>query len=286
MRHKTEATRWLLLAPSLTWLLLFFLLPLGLIVLVSFAERGLYGGIRWHFGLWNYRQAMDPLYLRIYGRSFALATLTTTLCLLISFPVAYYIALRARPKWKNPLLVLSILPFWTSFLLRTYAWMFLLRAEGFVNTTLLSLGLIERPILGLLYSDFAIVIGQVYGELPFMILPLYVALERLDVRLIEAAMDLGASRFRVFWRVILPLIKPGLITAIVLVFIPSLGAFITPDLLGGAKSAMLGTVIQNQFVQRNPPMGSALSVLLTLTVLVLLALASRAAQTAAQRGRR
>lgn len=225
--RETGANRWLLLAPSILWLLLFFLLPLGLIVVMSFAERGLYGGVRWTFGLWNYRQAMDPLYLWVYGRSFALAAVTTALCLVISYPVAYYIALRADPKWKNLLLVLSILPFWTSFLLRTYAWMFLLRVEGFVNTTLLALGVIERPMSGLLYSDFAVVIGQVYGELPFMILPLYVALERVDVRLIEAAMDLGANRRQVFRRIVLPLTMPGIITGIVLVFIPSLGAFIT-----------------------------------------------------------
>ncbi|MCS6816495.1 MAG: ABC transporter permease [Blastocatellia bacterium] len=276
--RETGANRWLLLAPSILWLLLFFLLPLGLIVVMSFAERGLYGGVRWTFGLWNYRQAMDPLYLWVYGRSFALAAVTTALCLVISYPVAYYIALRADPKWKNLLLVLSILPFWTSFLLRTYAWMFLLRVEGFVNTTLLALGVIERPMSGLLYSDFAVVIGQVYGELPFMILPLYVALERVDVRLIEAAMDLGANRRQVFRRIVLPLTMPGIITGIVLVFIPSLGAFITPDLLGGAKSAMIGTVIQNQFVQRNQPLGSALSVLLIVVVLTLLLIASRAAR--------
>ena len=280
---ETGAKRRLLLAPAFLWLLLFFLLPLGLIVVMSFAERGLYGGVRWTFGLQNYRRALEPLYLWVYGRSFALAAVTTGLCLVISYPVAYYIALRADPRWKHLLLVLSILPFWTSFLLRTYAWMFLLRVEGFVNTTLLALGVIERPISWLLYSNFAVVIGQVYGELPFMILPLYVALERLDVRVIEAAMDLGANRLQVFRRIVLPLTMPGIITGTVLVFIPSVGAVITPDMLGGAKSAMIGTVIQNQFVQRNHPMGSALSVLLIVVVLVLLLLASRAARFASRR---
>jgi spermidine/putrescine transport system permease protein len=259
------------------------LLPLGFIIAVSFAERGLYGGVHWRFGLENYRRALDPLYFPVYARSFLMAAVTTALCLLIGYPVAYAIALRVSPKWKQALLVLSILPFWTSFLLRTYAWMFLLRAEGFVNTTLLALGVIERPISWLLYSNFAVVIGQVYGELPFMILPLYVALERLDVRVIEAAMDLGANRLQVFRRIVLPLTMPGIITGTVLVFIPSVGAFITPDMLGGAKSAMIGTVIQNQFVQRNHPMGSALSVLLIVVVLVLLLLASRAARFASRR---
>ncbi|GBC82190.1 Spermidine/putrescine transport system permease protein PotB [bacterium HR10] len=273
----SEANRWIWLAPSVLWLVFVLLLPLGFIIAVSFAERGLYGGVHWRFGLENYRRALDPLYFPIYARSFLMAAVTTALCLLIGYPVAYAIALRVNPKWKHALLVLSILPFWTSFLLRTYAWMFLLRAEGFVNTLLLTWGVIERPISWLLYSDFAVVIGQLYGELPFAILPLYVALERVDVRVIEAAMDLGANRWHVFWRVVVPLTRPGIITALVLVFIPSLGAFITPDLLGGAKSAMLGTVIQNQFVQRNPPMGSALSVLLILAVLALLLVAWRAA---------
>jgi len=272
-----NASRWPLFVPAVLWLLLFFLLPLGLILAMSFAERGLYGGVRWTFGVENYRRAMDPLYLWVYGRSLGLAAVTTALCVMASYPVAYYIALRAHPKWKNALLVLAILPFWTSFLLRTYAWMFLLRAEGFVNTALMALGVIERPIMWLLYSDIAVVIGQVYGELPFAILPLYVALERLDVRLIEAAMDLGATRLQVFRRIVLPLTKPGILTAIVLVFIPSVGAFIAPDLLGGSRSAVIGTVIQNQFVQRNPPMGSALSVLLILIVGALLVVALRAA---------
>jgi spermidine/putrescine transport system permease protein len=205
------------------------------------------------------------------------------LCLLISYPIASYIALRADPKWKRLLLMLSVLPFWTSFLLRTYAWMFVLRTEGFLNTLLIKLGVIESPISWLLYSDVAVLIGQVYGELPFMILPLYVALERVDVRLIEAAMDLGANRMQVFWRVLLPLTRPGIVTAVVLVFIPSLGAFLAPDLLGGAKSAVLGTVIQNQFVQRNQPMGAALSVLLILIVLGLLRAASRVARAAEKR---
>jgi len=277
------AHRWLGLLPAALWLLIFFLLPVGLVFLMSFAERGPYGGVRWTFGLENYRRAIDPLYLPVYGRSLLLATATTVLCLLISYPIASYIALRADPKWKRLLLMLSVLPFWTSFLLRTYAWMFVLRTEGFLNTLLIKLGVIESPISWLLYSDVAVLIGQVYGELPFMILPLYVALERVDVRLIEAAMDLGANRMQVFWRVLLPLTRPGIVTAVVLVFIPSLGAFLAPDLLGGAKSAVLGTVIQNQFVQRNQPMGAALSVLLILIVLGLLRAASRVARAAEKR---
>jgi spermidine/putrescine transport system permease protein len=168
-----------------------------------------------------------------------------------------------------------VLPFWTSFLIRTYAWIVILRSEGVINTWLMNWGLINAP-LKLLYSDIAVLLGQVYGELPFMILPLYATIERLDTRLLEAAMDLGANRFWTFVEVTLPLTKVGIITGVILVFIPSLGAFITPDLLGGAKSMMIGNLIQNQFIQRNQPFGSALSVLLTVVVLVLLWIGLRA----------
>jgi spermidine/putrescine transport system permease protein len=195
--------------------------------------------------------------------------------------VAYYLALRAPEKWKRPLLVLTVIPFWTSFLIRTYAWMLLLRSEGVINSALMNAGLIGEP-LRLLYSDFAVLVGQVYGELPFMILPIYVALERLDSRLLEAAQDLGANRFWTFVKVTLPLSRPGLIAGIVLVFIPSLGAFITPDLLGGAKSVMIGNLIQNQFSQLNQPFGSALSLILTAAVLLLLAFALKSGLKASE----
>ncbi len=271
----------LLLAPGLLWLLLFIVAPLVIVVIVSFATRGAYGKTLYDFTISNYARAFDALYLPAYWRTFWVALLTTLLCVLISYPVAYYIALRASAKWKRILLVLTVVPFWTSFLIRTYAWMLLLRSEGVINTALLHTGLIEEP-LKLLYNDFAILIGQVYGELPFMILPLYVALERLDIRLLEAAQDLGANRFWTFVKVTLPLSRPGLLAGIVLVFIPSLGAFITPDLLGGAKSIMIGNLIQNQFAQLNQPFGSALSLILMLAVLVLLAIAFRAGLKASE----
>jgi spermidine/putrescine transport system permease protein len=264
-----------LLGPAVLWLGLFFLAPLCLIFVYSFAQRGIHGGVQWHFGLGNYVRSLDPLYLSVYGRSIIIAAATTVICLVVSYPVAYYLAVKSSQKWKSTLLLLSIVPFWTSFLLRTYAWVFLLRAEGFINSMLLQAGIVDQPVRWLLYSDLAVLIGQVYGELPFMILPLYVSLERLDRRLVEAAMDLGASRFGALVRVVVPLTKAGIIIAVVLVFIPSLGAFITPDLLGGAKSAMLGNLIQNQFIQRNQPLGSALSVLLTVVILILLLMAFR-----------
>jgi spermidine/putrescine transport system permease protein len=264
-----------LVAPALLWLVLFLLAPLVIVVIVSLAVRGPYGSIIYDFSLANYIRSLDRIYLPAYFRSGWIAAATTLLCVVVSFPVAYYIALRAPARWKRPLLVLTVIPFWTSFLIRTYAWMLLLRSEGVFNSWLMKAGIIGEP-MRLLYNDFAVLVGQVYGELPFMILPIYVALERLDIRLLEASQDLGANRFWTFIKVTLPLSRPGLIAGVVLVFIPSLGAFITPDLLGGAKSVMIGNLIQNQFAQLNQPFGAALSLLLAASVLVLLAVAMRA----------
>lgn len=264
-----------LIAPGLIWLLVFFAAPMVIVVIVSFATRGEYGSVRYALTLNNYRSLIDALYLPALWRSLWIATATTLLCIVVSFPVAYYIAVHASPTWKRLLVVLAVIPFWTSFLIRTYSWILLLRSEGVINSGLMGAGLIDEP-LRLLYSDFAVLVGQVYGELPFMILPLYVALDRLDLRLLEAAEDLGANRFWAFVKVTLPLSRPGLIAGSTLVFIPSLGAFITPDLLGGAKSVMVGNLIQNQFAQLNQPFGAAISLVLTVAVLVLLAVALRA----------
>ena len=267
----TQKTRFLII-PAIVWLFILIIAPLLLVVLVSLATRGPYGKTIYVFTVDNFTRAFDVLYLRTYWRTVWIATATTAICALLSYPVAYYLALRAPQRWRRSLLVLTVIPFWTSFLIRTYAWMLLLRSEGVINSMLMSSGLISAP-LRLLYSDVAVLVGQVYGELPFMILPIYVALDRLDVRLLEAARDLGANRFWTFVKVTLPLSRPGLLAGIVLVFIPSLGAFITPDLLGGAKSLMIGNLIQNQFAQLNQPFGSALSLILTAAVMLLLAIA-------------
>ena len=279
---KTKARKGgLLVVPAVVWLLVFLIAPLVIVVIVSLATRGAYGKTIYEFSMANYQRAIDPLYLRAYWRTIWIATATTALCVAVSYPVAYFIALKARERWKRVLLVLTIIPFWTSFLIRTYAWMLLLRSEGVINSALMGVGVTHEPVK-LLYNDFAVLVGQVYGELPFMILPLYVALERLDVRLLEAAQDLGATRFWTFVKVTLPLSRPGLMAGVVLVFIPSLGAFITPDLLGGAKSVMIGNLIQNQFAQLNQPFGSALSLLLTAAVLLLLAVALKAGLKASE----
>jgi spermidine/putrescine transport system permease protein len=236
----------------------FFFVPLLLVFVISFATRGTYGGIEWVFTLENYGLLADSLYLQIYGRSLILAAATTAFCLMAGFPLAYYIA-RASVRWQGVWLLLIIIPFWTNFLVRTYAWMFILRTQGLMNTILLQLGVITSPI-EILYSDMAVLIGLVYGYLPFMVLPLYAVLGRIDFTLVEAAWDLYASGWAVLWRVILPLAKPGVIAGCILVFIPTLGAFITPDLLGGARTMMVGNLIQHEYlVVRDWPLGSAFS---------------------------
>ena len=190
----------------------FFLLPLAYLLAVSFARRSPLGTIEWALGFSNYWRAFQPLYLAVYWRSFWMALLTTVLCMLLGYPVAYTLALKVSGRWKSALLMLVVIPFWTSFLIRTYAWMVILRTEGVVNTTLQTLHLMHEP-LRLLYTPLAVFIGLVYGELPFMILPLYAVLQKLDPILLEAAQDLGANRWRTFLRITLPISLPGLARA-------------------------------------------------------------------------
>lgn len=273
---RRRALRWLagrpraagaaLLAPGALWLVLFFLVPIGVMAGYSLMRRGAYGGVEAALTLEQYRRFLDPLYLDILRRTLVWSALCTALCLLLGYPVAYVIA-RAR-RWRQVLLFLVVLPFWTSFLVRMFAMIFLLRDSGFVNGALLALGLIDRP-LPLLYTPFAVVLGLVYGFLPLMILPIYASLEKLDDTLLEAAEVLGARPWARFRRVILPLSLPGVVAGSLLTFIPALGSFLTSDLLGGAKQVMIGNLIQNQFtVSRNWPFGAALSVVLMVLVLI------------------
>jgi spermidine/putrescine transport system permease protein len=272
-----------LLSGSLIWLVGFLVIPLIYLFLVSFARRSPEGLVEWTLGISNYARAFEPVYLEIYARSIAMALLTTGLCILLGYPVAYTLALRAPRRWKSALLLLVVIPFWTSFLIRTYAWMVIFRTEGLINNVLQSLHIVNEPVR-LLYTPFAVLVGLVYGELPFMILPLYAALEKIDRSLLEAAEDLGASRWATFFRVTMPLSIPGLVAGSVLVFIPSIGAFITPDLLGGARTMMAGNLIQNQFAMvRDQPFGSAVAFLLTFVVMVAL-LASLRNVRATRRG--
>lgn len=257
---------WRLLGPGLLWTTVFCLLPMVVVLAVSLATRGTYGGVLWEFSLENYRDLLHPLYGRIFGQSLLLAGMTTGICLALGFPLAYYIA-RLPPRRQALWLIFIMIPFWTNFLVRTYAWIFILRTEGLLNTVLMQLHLISTP-LDLLYSNQAVLLGLVYGYLPFMVLPLYAAIERIDPALIEAAWDLYADRWSLFRRVLIPLTKPGIVAGCVLVFIPSLGAYLTPDLLGGARSMMVGNLIQHEYlVARDWPLGSALSIVLMFIVM-------------------
>jgi spermidine/putrescine transport system permease protein len=269
----------LLLAPSLVLLVVLFYLPQLLLFVVSLGHRSAYGGVVRTLSLENYARALEPLYLGILWRSLGLAAFTTLACLALGFPFAWWLARRVPVRSRSALLALVVLPFWTSFLVRMYAWIVLLRSEGLVNLALAGLGL---PRVELLYNDFAVLVGQVYGELPFMIVPLYVSLEKLDNALVEAAADCGASPARAFWSVVVPQTLPGIAAGCLLVFIPSLGAFLAPDLLGGGRTAYVGNLIQSQFaVARDMPFGAALSFVLSLLVVVLL-LAFRKPLKAAQ----
>lgn len=250
------------------FLSLFFIVPLLLVFGVSLASRGMYGGIAWIATLENYQRLLDPLVGTIFLRSLAFAGLTTLICAVVGFPLAYCMA-RASRQWQLILLTLVMIPFWTNFLVRTYAWVLIFRADGILNTLLIRLGVREEP-LSLLFTDLSVFVGLVYGYLPFMVLPLVVAIERISPQLEEAAFDLYASMGAMFRHVLLPLSKPGFVAGGVLVFIPSLGAFITPYLLGGGQKMMLGTLIQQEFlVSRDWPFGSALSFGLMGTVLLL-----------------
>jgi spermidine/putrescine transport system permease protein len=268
--------------PGLLWMAALFIVPLLLVFVISFASRGTYGGVEWDWTLTNYLDLIHPLYGKILAQSMWYALLTTAVCFALGFPMAYFIA-RSPARWQPLLLMLVMLPFWTNFLVRTYAWMILLRGDGLVNRALQFLSIIESP-LELLYTPVAVIIGLVYGYLPFMVLPLYVAVERLDRSLVEAAWDLYASRWAVFTRIILPLTKPGIVGGCVLVFVPTIGAFITPDLLGGARSMMIGNLIQHEYlVVRDWPLGSAASFVLMAVVMAAVMLYYRFSDVSASR---
>ena len=267
IRRRPGLQTLVLIFPSLFWLVVFFALPLVIVLVYSFLKRGPYGQIVWEFNLNNSARVLAPLYLKVFLRSFKIAGITTLLSFLLGYPMAYWIATRKR-RWRNTLLLLLMIPFWTNFLVRTYAWVLILRDTGLINSALASLGIISEP-LPLFGTDLAITIGLVYGWFPDMVLPCYAAIERLDFSLVEAAQDLYANEVRSFLRVIFPLTLPGVIAGSILVFIPSLGAYVTPDLLGGAKSVMIGNVIHSQFLSvRDYPFGSAFSFVLMAIMLL------------------
>jgi spermidine/putrescine transport system permease protein len=257
------------LSPAAFWLLIFTLVPMAIVVYYSFLTRGSWGTIVYEFTFDSYRQILDPLFLRIFVRSFVLAGLTVAICLVAGYMIAYWIAFHGGRR-KNLLLFLVILPFWTSYLVRIYAWMTLLSDHGLINNFLIGLGLIDTP-LPLLHNQYSVLLGLVYTYLPFMILPLYAALDRLDRSVLEAAADLGASATERFFKVTLPLTKGGVLSGSVLVFAPSIGEFLVPELLGGAKAMMIGKFIALKFIGlRHWPLGSAFSLVLLAMILILL----------------
>lgn len=260
-----------LITAPVVWLVLFFVVPMGIVWLYSFGENK--GLIDVAFtGTWaNYGHAFDPLYLGIFGKSVVVAVVTTVLCLLVGFPVAMAITF-ASDKAKSWLLMLIMLPFWTNLLIRTFALISVLRTEGYVNMvyhffwnllTAAGLHLGDFQPLTLLYNNFAVIFGLVFVNLPFMVLPLYSTLDRMDRSLLEASLDLGAGHLRTIWNVMVPLAGPGIASGILITFIPALGSYLTPDLLGGPDSQMIANVIESQFKRANNwPFGAALSFIL------------------------
>lgn len=295
--RQNPAVFWILSIPGTIWLLLFFVIPLGLIWLLSFGEKAVIDGqvsatevaITGTLGQYT-RALLDPVYLSIIWKSIWISALATLACLLIAYPVAFAVAF-APSSWKPLLLLLVILPFWINLLIRTYALIAVFRTNGLVNWalewvwTLTGLGLLIGPFepLELLYNDGAVIAGLVYVYMPFMVLPLYATIERLDKSFLEASLDLGASQSRTLWSVTLPLTMPGIVTGVILVFIPCLGSFLTPALLGGANAIMIGNVIEDQFKAANDwPFGAALSFLLMYATFG--ALAMRAFMSRGQKG--
>lgn len=268
-RRRTDGAKAnLLLSPTSAWLLVFLLVPLGIVGWYSLGTRGILEPVRFTEGLnWgNYGDALNPDFLPIFLRSIAYAAATTVACLALGFPLAYTIA-RFGGRWKNALLLLVILPFWTSYLVRMYAWKFILDDEGLANTVLGGLGLGREHQFTNTHG--AVILGLTYGFLPFMTLPLYATIERMDGRLIEASYDLGLGKLATLWRVTLPTVLPGIVAGVLLTFIPALGDFVTPELLGGTRTQMFGTTIQDQFGNgQNWPLGAAMAVLLMAFILV------------------
>jgi spermidine/putrescine transport system permease protein len=258
----------LLISPANLYLFVFMILPLVLVAGLSFLSRGTYGEVEFEFNPSNYLRLFDPIYGKILLYSLGVGFGTTIFSIAIGYPLAYYIA-RSPARQRSLLLFLILVPFWTNFIIRTYAWIMILRAGGFLDGLLQWLHITTQP-LGLLYTPMAVMIGMVYEFLPFMVLPLYTSLEKIENSLLEAAADLGAPPWRVFLRVTLPLSVPGMIAGTILVFIPAMGMFVIPDLMGGAKTVLIGNVIRNQFLTaRDWPFGAAASMILMLMTLIL-----------------
>lgn len=276
LREEPRSQGMALVTPTMMYLTLFLIVPLILIVVLSFLSRGTYGNVLYQFNLGNYARLFDTIYIRILGFSLLVAAGTTIFTLVMGYPLAYYIA-RAPLRQRSMLLFLILVPFWTNFIIRIYAWIMILRTEGLLNSFLLKIGLIQVP-LDILYSPTAVLIGMVYEFLPFMVLPLYTSLEKIEQSQLEAAADLGARPWKAFMRVTLPLSIPGMVAGSILVFIPAMGMFVVPDLMGGAKTMLVGNLIRNQFLTaRDWPFGAAASMVLLLLTLAVTLLYTRRA---------
>jgi spermidine/putrescine transport system permease protein len=257
-----------LISPGLFWLILFFAIPLVVIVLYSFMTAGRTGRPEFPLTLASYaRLFTEDLFVNAYVRSIWIGLVTTVLCLLVGYPMALFIV-QAPPRWRTVLLFLVLIPFWTNFLVRTYAWMIILQNNGLLNGLIQALGFPRQTLLN---TTGAVLVGLVYGQLPFMVLPLYASIERFDFTLMEAASDLGAGKWRAFLRVMLPMTMPGVAAGSVLVFIPTVGQFVVSDLLGGAKVDLLGNLLQRLFQRSNPPnwpLGSAMALMFMLVLTI------------------
>ena len=254
--------------PVSAWMILLVAIPFIYIFAISFMNKGAYGGVVIGFTLNNFKQVFDPLYLKVFGESLLISALTTIICILIAYPFTYFIAQKSTIK-KTVFMAMVIVPFLVSSLIRLFGWINLLRKDGILNSMLLKLGLIHEP-LQLVYNTTGVMIGLIYMLLPFMILPLYSSIEKLDKSLLEACSDLGAKPITSFLRVTLPLTMPGIFAGSILVFIPALGLFFVTDLLGGNKIQVIGNIIRTQFITaRNWPLGAAISIFLIVITLVL-----------------
>ena len=279
--RRSVRKRWLLVSPAIAIIGIIGIMPLIIITVYSFMSPGPYAGISWEPTLeaWVnvfmerdiFEETLGPNYahITIVSRSFVLAFVTMILTLIVGFPTAYFIATRPEKQRYLWLFIIS-LPFWSNLLVRTFAIMLVLRDNGYINSTLMYLDVIETP-LEIIFTNTAVGIGLTYAYLPLMVMPLYASMEKLDFRLIEAGFDLYANRWKVLWRIVIPLVKPGIIAGCILVFIPAIGAYVTPKLLGGGKQLMIGNLIANQFgTSRDWPLGSAISLFLMLLVMVAL----------------
>ena len=254
-------------SPNVIWTIIITVVPLLIIIFYSFAQRDAFGDVVYKFTLSNYKDFFEPIYLNVFWRSLKLSLISTVICLFLGYPMAFIMS-RSKGLKQNLMVMLFILPLWTNFLLRTYAWMGLLRDQGIINELLIKLGLISEPIT-MLYTNSAVVLGMVYNFLPFMVLPIFSVLSKMDKSLIEAARDLGANEMNVFMKIIFPLSFPGVATGIVMVFMPAVSTFVISDLLGGGQTILLGNLIQNQFMAaRNWQFGSSGSVIMMIFLII------------------